>query len=155
MRAEPDHRPPYIFGGGDAAFTSPGYDCSVTFFALHGASLLSTEGLPEFEGWGGGIGQWVTVSRTRTRLHDGRGPALDTSAVDDPPTSRARWRLLRPANGGFKARHPVGRSPASNVRSRLRRCPSHRRSRKGRQLRSARFRMARRRQSATLGPHSS
>jgi hypothetical protein len=37
------------------------------------------------------------------------GLRLDTSAADDPSNQQGpRWRPLRPANGGFKVRHPVG-----------------------------------------------
>jgi hypothetical protein len=104
---------PYIFGGGHASFTSPGYDCSGTVsFALHGASLLSTPmDSSEFEGWGGGgIGQWVTVfSNPEHAYMTVGGLRLDTSAADDPSNQQGpRWRPLRPANGGFKVRHPVG-----------------------------------------------
>lgn len=104
---------PYIFGGGHASFTSPGYDCSGTVsFALHGASLLNTPmDSSEFEGWGGGgIGQWVTVfSNPGHAYMTVAGLRLDTSAADDPSNQQGpRWRPLRPANGGFKVRHPVG-----------------------------------------------
>ena len=45
---------PYIYGGGHASFSSPGYDCSGTVsFALHGGKLLETpEDSSEFIGWG-------------------------------------------------------------------------------------------------------
>jgi len=104
---------PYIYGGGHASFTSPGYDCSGTVsFALHGASLLSTPlDSSEFEGWGGhGIGQWVTVFTNPGHAYmTVAGLRLDTSAADDPSNQQGpRWRPLRPANGGFKVRHPVG-----------------------------------------------
>lgn len=104
---------PYIFGGGHASFTSPGYDCSGTVsFALHGASLLNTPmDSSEFEGWGGGgIGQWVTVFTNPGHAYmTVAGLRLDTSAADDPSNQQGpRWRPLRPANGGFKVRHPVG-----------------------------------------------
>jgi cell wall-associated NlpC family hydrolase len=104
---------PYIFGGGHASFVSPGYDCSGTVsFALHGASLLATPmDSSEFEGWGGGgIGQWVTVFTNPGHAYmTVAGLRLDTSAADDPSNQQGpRWRPLRPANGGFKVRHPVG-----------------------------------------------
>jgi hypothetical protein len=104
---------PYIFGGGHASFTSPGYDCSGTVsFALHGASLLSTPmDSSEFMAWGGGgIGQWVTIfSNPEHAYMTVAGLRLDTSAADDPSNQQGpRWRPLRPANGGFKVRHPVG-----------------------------------------------
>lgn len=104
---------PYIFGGGHGSFTSPGYDCSGTVsFALHGASLLATPmDSSEFMHWGGGgIGQWVTVFTNPGHAYMTiAGLRLDTSAADDPSDQQGpRWRPLRPANGGFKVRHPVG-----------------------------------------------
>jgi hypothetical protein len=104
---------PYIFGGGHASFTSPGYDCSGTVsFALHGASLLATPlDSSEFMKWGGhGIGQWVTVFTNPEHAYmTVAGLRLDTSAADDPSNQQGpRWRPLRPANSGFKVRHPVG-----------------------------------------------
>jgi cell wall-associated NlpC family hydrolase len=104
---------PYIFGGGHGSFTSPGYDCSGTVsFALHGASLLATPmDSSEFMHWGGGgIGQWVTVFTNPGHAYmTVAGLRLDTSAADDPSDQQGpRWRPLRPANGGFKVRHPVG-----------------------------------------------
>jgi cell wall-associated NlpC family hydrolase len=104
---------PYIFGGGHASFTAPGYDCSGTVsFALHGARLLSTPmDSSEFMAWGGGgIGQWVTVFTNPGHAYMTiAGVRLDTSAADDPSNQQGpRWRPLRPGNGGFSVRHPVG-----------------------------------------------
>jgi hypothetical protein len=104
---------PYIFGGGHASFSSPGYDCSGTVsFALHGARLLSTPmDSSEFERWGGrGVGQWVTVFANPGHAYlTVAGLRLDTSAADDPSNQQGpRWRPLRPANGGFRVRHPQG-----------------------------------------------
>jgi hypothetical protein len=104
---------PYIFGGGHASFTSPGYDCSGTVsFALHGASLLTAPmDSSEFMRWGGrGIGQWITVFTDPEHAYmTVAGLRLDTSAADDPSNQQGpRWRPLRPANSGFKVRHPVG-----------------------------------------------
>ncbi|HEY7960695.1 MAG TPA: hypothetical protein VID29_02130 [Solirubrobacteraceae bacterium] len=104
---------PYVFGGGHASFTASGYDCSGTVsFALHGGHLLSTPmDSSEFMGWGGhGIGQWVTVFTNPEHAYmTVAGLRLDTSAADDPSNQQGpRWRPLRPANGGFKVRHPVG-----------------------------------------------
>jgi cell wall-associated NlpC family hydrolase len=104
---------PYIFGGGHASFTAEGYDCSGTVsFALHGARLISTPmDSSEFMGWGGGgVGQWVTIfSNSGHAYMTVAGLRLDTSAADDPTNQQGpRWRPLRPGNGGFKVRHPVG-----------------------------------------------
>jgi cell wall-associated NlpC family hydrolase len=104
---------PYIFGGGHASFTSPGYDCSGTVsFALHGAGLLaSPEDSSEFERWGShGIGRWVAVfSNPGHAYMTVAGLRLDTSAADDPSNQQGpRWRPLRQENGGFVTRHPLG-----------------------------------------------
>jgi cell wall-associated NlpC family hydrolase len=104
---------PYIFGGGHGSFSSPGYDCSGTVsFALHGASLLDVPmDSSEFMSWGGhGIGRWVTVFTNPEHAYmTVAGLRLDTSAADDPSNQQGpRWRPLRPANAGFKIRHPAG-----------------------------------------------
>jgi cell wall-associated NlpC family hydrolase len=104
---------PYIFGGGHASFSAPGYDCSGTVsFALHGASLLTTpEDSSEFMGWGShGVGRWVTVFANGGHAYMTiAGLRLDTSAADDPTNQQGpRWRPLRPENGGFTIRHPLG-----------------------------------------------
>jgi cell wall-associated NlpC family hydrolase len=104
---------PYIYGGGHAAFVSPGYDCSGTVsFALHGASLLPAPmDSSEFMVWGNrGVGRWVTVfSNPEHAYMTVAGLRLDTSPVDDPTNEQGpRWRPLRPGNPGFWVRHPVG-----------------------------------------------
>ncbi len=104
---------PYIWGGGHASFTAPGYDCSGTVsFALHGASLLSTpEDSSEFMQWGShGAGRWVTIfSNAGHAYMTVAGLRLDTSAADDPSNQQGpRWRPLRQGNGGYAVRHPLG-----------------------------------------------
>ena len=104
---------PYIWGGGHASFLSPGYDCSGTVsFALHGGALLKTpEDSSEFMHWGShGIGRWVTIfSNPGHAYMTVAGLRLDTSAADDPTNQQGpRWRPLRPANGGYSVRHPLG-----------------------------------------------
>ena len=104
---------PYIYGGGHASFTSPGYDCSGTVsFALHGADLLAApEDSSEFMAWGShGAGRWVTIfSNPGHAYMTVAGLRLDTSAADDPSDQQGpRWRPLRPANAGFTVRHPLG-----------------------------------------------
>jgi cell wall-associated NlpC family hydrolase len=104
---------PYIYGGGHASFTSPGYDCSGTVsFALHGASLLLVpEDSSELEAWGShGIGRWVTIfSNPGHAYMTVAGLRLDTSSADDPTNQQGpRWRPLRTANSGFTVRHPLG-----------------------------------------------
>jgi cell wall-associated NlpC family hydrolase len=105
---------PYIYGGGhNMTFISPGYDCSGTVsFALHGAALLTApEDSSEFMAWGSaGVGGWVTIfSNPGHAYMTVAGLRLDTSAADDPTNEQGpRWRPLRPSNGGFTIRHPVG-----------------------------------------------
>jgi hypothetical protein len=103
---------PYIFGGGHASFSSPGYDCSGTVsFALHGASLLTTPmDSSEFMSWDSrGVGTWVTVFANGGHAYMAvAGLRLDTSAADDPSDQQGpRWRPLRPANSGYTVRHPT------------------------------------------------
>jgi cell wall-associated NlpC family hydrolase len=104
---------PYIFGGGHASFSSPGYDCSGTVsFALHGASLIQTpEDSSEFMVWGShGAGRWVAIfSNAGHAYMTVAGLRLDTSAADDPSNQQGpRWRPLRQGNEGFIVRHPLG-----------------------------------------------
>jgi cell wall-associated NlpC family hydrolase len=104
---------PYIFGGGHASFNSPGYDCSGTVsFALHGGNLLSTPmDSSELETWGShGAGRWIAVFGNAGHAYmDIAGLRLDTSAADDPSNQQGpRWRPLRPENGGYTVRHPLG-----------------------------------------------
>jgi cell wall-associated NlpC family hydrolase len=104
---------PYIYGGGHASFTSPGYDCSGTVsFALHGGNLLSTPmDSSEFEAWGShGAGRWIAVFGNAGHAYmDIAGLRLDTSAADDPSDQQGpRWRPLRTENAGYVVRHPLG-----------------------------------------------
>jgi cell wall-associated NlpC family hydrolase len=104
---------PYIYGGGHASFTSPGYDCSGTVsFALHGANLLATPmDSGEFESWdSSGVGQWVTVFANGGHAYmTVAGIRLDTSSADDPSNQQGpRWRPLRHGNTGYTVRHPTG-----------------------------------------------
>jgi hypothetical protein len=103
---------PYIWGGGHASFSSPGYDCSGTVsFALHGGHLLSVpEDSSEFERYGShGVGGWVTIFTNAGHAYmTVAGLRLDTSSADDPSNQQGpRWRPLRPANPGFGVRHPT------------------------------------------------
>jgi cell wall-associated NlpC family hydrolase len=104
---------PYIFGGGHASFSSPGYDCSGTVsYALHGGSLLTTPmDSSEFMKWGShGAGRWIAVFGNSGHAYmDVAGLRLDTSAADDPTNQQGpRWRPLRTENGGYTVRHPLG-----------------------------------------------
>jgi hypothetical protein len=104
---------PYIFGGGHASFVAPGYDCSGTVsFALHGGHLLAIpEDSSEFMSFGSrGVGGWVTIFTNPGHAYmTVAGLRLDTSSADDPSNQQGpRWRPLRPANVGFRVRHPKG-----------------------------------------------
>lgn len=104
---------PYIFGGGHASFSSPGYDCSGTVsYALHGGSFLTTPmDSSEFMKWGShGAGRWIAVFGNAGHAYmDVAGLRLDTSAADDPTDQQGpRWRPLRTENGGYTVRHPLG-----------------------------------------------
>jgi cell wall-associated NlpC family hydrolase len=104
---------PYIWGGGHASFTAPGYDCSGTVsYALHSAGLLSS---PEVSGslesyGGGGVGHWVTIFANGGHVYMTiAGIRLDTSPAYDPTNLQGpRWRPLMPSNSGFVVRHPNG-----------------------------------------------
>ena len=109
---------PYIYGGGHASFSSPGYDCSGTVsFALHGASLLSLpEDSSELESFGaGGEGRWVTIfSNPGHAYMTVAGLRLDTSAADDPSNEQGpRWRPLRAATPASSCATPRPVSAAS------------------------------------------
>jgi len=104
---------PYVFGGGHRSFTSSGYDCSGTVsYALHGGRLLKSPlDSGQFMGWGSaGQGRWITILTNSGHAYlDVAGLRLDTSAADDPTNQDGpRWRPLRPTNGGYVVRHPVG-----------------------------------------------
>ena len=104
---------PYVYGGGHRSFISHGYDCSGTVsFALHGGALLRAPlDSGQFESWGqGGQGQWMTILTNPGHAYlDIAGLRLDTSTADDPSNQQGpRWRPLRPANPGFRLRHPAG-----------------------------------------------
>ena len=104
---------PYIYGGGHASFSSPGYDCSGTVsYALHGADLLeSPMDSGEFMSWEqSGIGAWVTIFANGGHAYmTVAGVRLDTSSADDPSNLQGpRWRPLRQSNEGYAVRHPLG-----------------------------------------------
>jgi hypothetical protein len=104
---------PYIRGGGhNRTFKSAGYDCSGTVsFALHGAGLLRrARDSSSFMRFGAsGPGQWITIFTNPAHAYTTiAGIRLDTSTADDPSGLRGpRWRPLRPANKGYRVRHPV------------------------------------------------
>jgi cell wall-associated NlpC family hydrolase len=104
---------PYVYGGGHKSFRSWGYDCSGTVsYALHGGDLLSAPlDSGQFMSWGArGQGQWMTILTNSGHAYlDVAGLRLDTSPANDPTGLQGpRWRPLRPDNGGYVKRHPLG-----------------------------------------------
>jgi len=104
---------PYLYGGGHAAWNSPGgYDCSGTSsFALHGAGLISApEDSGELESYGApGRGVWITLYANGGHVYMNiAGLWLDTAA-QSKANGEDRWSTTRisPASG-FVVRHPVG-----------------------------------------------
>jgi hypothetical protein len=102
---------PYIWGGGHAAFSSPGYDCSGSVsFALHGGHFL-TSPLPSgpMERWGEeGEGRWITVYANGGHAYMVvAGMRFDTSG-DEGEETGPRWHTELRDNVGFVARHPTG-----------------------------------------------
>lgn len=104
---------PYRYGGGHGAFDDSGYDCSGTVsFALHGATLLARprDSTGFFKFGAAGPGAWITIfTRSSHAYLTVAGIRLDTSTADDPTGRKGpAWRVLRPSDAGFKARHPIG-----------------------------------------------
>ena len=106
---------PYIWGGGHAAFTARGYDCSgAVSFVLHAAGLLKTPmDSSDFMHWGQqGLGRWITVyTNPGHAFIEIAGVRFDTSAEADPHPAKGsgpRWRPLFANPSGFMARHPRG-----------------------------------------------
>ena len=102
---------PYIWGGGHAAFSSEGYDCSGSVsFALHGGRFL-TSPLPSgpLESWGEeGEGRWITVFANGGHAYMVvAGMRFDTSG-DEGEETGPRWHEELRDNVGFVARHPIG-----------------------------------------------
>ena len=105
---------PYRWGGGHRrGFDDTAYDCSGSVsYALAGALLLQRPlASPALERWGRrGRGAWVTVYANASHAFlQVAGLRLDTSAAGDPGGRRGvRWRPVRTATRGFRARHPAG-----------------------------------------------
>jgi hypothetical protein len=101
---------PYIWGGGHARWSSPGYDCSgAVSFALHGAGLLTTPmDSGEMMNWGvPGKGRWITIYANAGHAFaviDG----LRWDTVGDSEGTGPRWHPEMVSTKGFVARHPAG-----------------------------------------------
>ena len=98
---------PYVYGGGHAAWTAVGYDCSGSVgFALHGGGLLRhTEDSSQMESYGSpGAGRWITVY-----ANAGHAYAKIAGLWFDTANHGDRWSTGRASSaGGFVARHPGG-----------------------------------------------
>ena len=104
------HTLPYIWGGGHARFSSPGYDCSgAVSYALHGAGLITTPmDSSEMMNWGvAGKGRWITIYANAGHAFaviDG----LRWDTVGDSEGTGPRWHPEMVSTKGFVARHPAG-----------------------------------------------
>ncbi len=101
---------PYIWGGGHASWSSPGYDCSgAVSFALAGGGFLDTPlGSSQLESWGDpGPGRWLTVYANAEHTYVViAGLRFDT--VGDARGTGPRWHPVPVSSEGFVARHPPG-----------------------------------------------
>jgi hypothetical protein len=101
---------PYIWGGGHARWSSPGYDCSgAVSYALHGAGLIETPmDSGEMMNWGvPGKGRWITIYANAGHAFaviDG----LRWDTVGDSEGTGPRWHTEMVSTKGFVARHPAG-----------------------------------------------
>jgi peptidoglycan hydrolase-like protein with peptidoglycan-binding domain len=112
---------PYIYAGGHASWSAPGYDCSgAVSFVLHAAGLLSSpEDSTQLESFGSaGAGQWVTVYANAGHTWIViAGLAFNTGhwGPTAPAGSGPRWLIeadatanLNDGTGGYTVRHPSG-----------------------------------------------
>jgi hypothetical protein len=112
---------PYIYAGGHATWSAPGYDCSGSVsFVLHAAGLLSSsEDSTGLESYGSpGPGQWVTIYANAGHTWIViAGLAFDTAHWGPTMPSGTGPRWLTKANatanlsdgtGGYTVRHPTG-----------------------------------------------
>jgi peptidoglycan hydrolase-like protein with peptidoglycan-binding domain len=112
---------PYIYAGGHATWSAPGYDCSGSVsFVLHAAGLLSSsEDSTGLESFGSsGKGQWVTIYANAGHTWMViAGLAFDTAhwGPTAPAGSGPRWLAkadatanLDDGTGGYTVRHPTG-----------------------------------------------
>lgn len=104
------HTKPYIWGGGHARWSSPGYDCSgAVSFALHGGGFLESPlDSGEMMHWGlPGQGRWITIYTNPGHAFaviDG----LRWDTVGDAHGTGPRWHRQMVSTVGFVARHPPG-----------------------------------------------
>ena len=98
---------PYVWGGGHAAWSARGYDCSGSVsYALHGGGLVRTSMVSgELAGWGaGGRGKWITIFANGGHVFmTVAGARFDTSGA-----SPSRWQRSMRSASGYSVRHPRG-----------------------------------------------
>jgi len=103
---------PYIYGGGHAAWTDTGYDCSgSTSFALHGAGLISApEDSGELESYGQpGPGVWITLWANGGHVYMNIAGLWFDTAAQSSANGQDRWSTTRISSAsGFVERHPGG-----------------------------------------------
>lgn len=103
---------PYIYGGGHAAWTDTGYDCSgSTSFALHGAALISApEDSGELESYGEpGPGAWITLYANAGHVYMNVAGLWFDTAAQSTTNGNDRWSATRISpSSGFVVRHPGG-----------------------------------------------
>ena len=104
------HTLPYIWGGGHARWSSPGYDCSgAVSYALHGAGLLNTPmDSGEMMTWGApGKGRWITIYANAGHAFAViDGVRWDTAG--DTEGTGPRWHPEMVSTAGYVVRHPAG-----------------------------------------------
>ena len=102
---------PYIWGGGHAAWTAKGYDCSgATSYVLHAAGYLSWSMVSgDLAHWGlPGAGKWLRIYANNTHVFMViAGLRYDTSPMGFGENG-PRWRPNVRTTAGFKLRHPAG-----------------------------------------------
>jgi hypothetical protein len=104
------HTLPYIWGGGHAKWSSPGYDCSgAVSFALHGAGLITTPmDSGEMMTWGApGKGRWITVYANAGHAFAVIDGVRWDTAGDESGTG-PRWHPEMVSTAGYVVRHPAG-----------------------------------------------
>ncbi|MDQ6804608.1 MAG: peptidoglycan-binding protein [Actinomycetota bacterium] len=103
---------PYIYGGGHAAWTDTGYDCSgSTSFALHGAGLIpAPEDSGELESYGQpGPGVWITLFANGGHVYMNVAGLWYDTAAQSSSNGQNRWSTTRISSAsGFVVRHPGG-----------------------------------------------
>jgi len=104
---------PYLYGGGHAAWNSPGgYDCSGSVsFALHGGGLISAPvDSGELESYGQpGPGHWMTLYANGGHVYMTVAGLWFDTVAQSKANGEDRWSATRVSSAaGFVVRHPGG-----------------------------------------------